>query len=59
MTSASLNNVEINLSDIFDQADETSKEYIYHVLTDHISIEDVMGDIVATYFCKQEKISKF
>jgi len=59
MTIKSSNDTKPNPMDIFDEADETLKDYIYTVLTDHISIEDVMGDIIAIYFCKQEKISNF
>jgi len=59
MTIKSSNDTKPNSMDIFDEVDETLKDYIYNVLTDHISIEDVMGDIIAIYFCKQEKISDF
>jgi len=59
MTIKSSDDTKTNPADIFDEADETVKDYIYKVLTDHISIEDVMGDIIAIYFCKQGKISDF
>ena len=49
----------INLNDIFTEADETLKDFIFRILTDYISIEDIIGDIVAINFCKQEQISNF
>lgn len=49
----------INLNDVFAEADETLKDFIFRLLTDHISIEDIIGDIIAINFCKQEQISEF
>lgn len=56
---SNLQDDETDFNKIFCEADETLKDYIYSVLTNHISIEDVIGDIIAIYFCKQEKISDF
>ena len=36
----------INLNDVFAEADETLKDFIFRLLTDHISIEDIIGDII-------------
>ena len=49
----------INIEDLFTEADESLKEFIFRILTDYISIEDIIGDIIAINFSKQEKISEF
>ncbi|MDH3764928.1 MAG: hypothetical protein OER82_03870 [Nitrosopumilus sp.] len=43
----------------FGEADKPLKDYIHQVLTDHITIESLMEDIIVIYFCEKEKISDF
>jgi len=47
------------LIDILTDGGKEIKEYVYQVLTDHISIESSMDDIICLYFCNDEKLTAF